>query len=458
MKLLPPSASTVAGKKADPYIRGHGSTAYSVLRYELELDVRLASNLLQGRATLMARALIPLTTVELDLVALRMDKATVNGERVVRHAHRGGKLRLTLPAPVDAGQEFSMEIRYGGNPAPATGRWGEVGWEELDDGVLVAGQPTGAPTWFPCNDRPSNKASYRITVTTDADYTVVCNGLMVSHTRKSSRETWVYEQSGPMATYLATIQIGRYKLFSLPASDASKQIPVRIAVPKRLQSQAASALSRQREMVETFVSHFGPYPFHAYTVVVTDDELEIPLEAQSLSIIGRNHLQQDWEAQRLIAHELSHQWFGNSLTLSKWCDIWLHEGFACFSEWVWSEDSGSMTIAERAAGAHAKLSSEPQNLVVGDPGPAMMFDDRVYKRGALALEALRRRLGNKQFFALLREWVARYRHNSVATSDFVALIDEFYAESEGFCAKEFLEPWLYESALPMLPDTSLVEV
>lgn len=440
---------------ADPYIRDHGSRAYSVLRYELDLDVRLASNSLTGKATIVAQAQLSLTEVVLDLVGLAMDKATINGQRILKHSQRGGKLRLTLPEPIAEGQEFTLDIRYSGNPAPAMGRWGDVGWEELDDGVLVAGQPTGAPTWFPCNDRPGDKASYRFTVTSDADYTVVCNGLLVSHSRKSSRETWVYEQSAPMASYLATVQIGRYKVLTLPASGEHSQLPVRVAVPKKLQTQAAVALARQREMVDVFTAKFGPYPFPAYTVVVTEDELEIPLEAQSLSIIGRNHLQQSWEAQRLIAHELSHQWFGNSLTLSAWRDIWLHEGFACFSEWVWSEESGSLTIAEQANAAHTRLKSEPQNLCVGDPGPALMFDDRVYKRGALTLEALRRTIGPEKFFALLREWVSRNRHGSVTTEEFVELADEILGSLLPCPAAEFLAPWLYAAPLPELPATNL---
>ena len=435
----------------DPYIPGHGSTDYTVLRYDLTLEVRLAGNHLQGRAVISARALVPLTAMEFDLAGLLVDKASVDGVRAVKYSQRAGKLHVRLPSPVDAGQELSIDLRYSGYPGPDAGAWGEVGWEELDDGVLVAGQPTGAPTWFPCNDRPSDKAPYRFTVTTEAGYTAVCNGPLISRTRKSSRETWVYEQSAPMSTYLATLQIGRYSLLTLPAPAGGTQLPINVAVPKKLQSQAAVALSRQREMVEVFTERFGPYPFPAYTVVVTGDELEIPLESQSLSILGRNHLNTGWEAQRLIAHELSHQWFGNSLTLAAWRDIWLHEGFACYAEWLWSEDSGSLTIAEQAAAAHAKLQTEPADLTVGDPGAELMFDDRVYKRGALALEAVRVAVGENTFFSLLREWVARNRHGSVSTQAFIRLADELCAGVRGFSAIEVLTPWLYRETLPPLP-------
>ncbi|MHA7271129.1 M1 family metallopeptidase [Arthrobacter sp. HLT1-20] len=446
-----PEATPDSPALPDPYIPLHGSHGYAVEHYDLDLDVRLAGNRLQGRAIITAHALVALDTVELDLLGLGLDKASVDGARVLKHSQRQGKLLLRLPNVVEAGAEFTLDIRYSGIPAADDGAWGEVGWEELDDGVLVAGQPTGAPTWFPCNDRPDNKASYRFSITTDADYTAVCNGLLVSHSKKSSRESWVYEQSVPMATYLATVQIGRYKLLALPASQAQSQLPITVAVPKQLQAKAATALSRQREMVDVFTQCFGPYPFEAYTVVVTADELEIPLEAQSLAILGRNHLDTGWESQRLIAHELSHQWFGNSLTLASWRDIWLHEGFACYAEWLWSEDCGSLTVAERAAAAHQKLLTEPMDLVAGDPGPGLMFDDRVYKRGALALNALRLWVGDTAFFTLVREWVARNRHGSVSTAAFVALADDLCGDVDGFSALAVLTPWLFEEKLPALP-------
>ena len=112
-----------------------------------------------------------------------------------------------------------------------------------------------------------------------------------------------------MATYLATVQIGRYEVVD------SRAGPVRVVGRRRLGRGLRRVVRPQPAMMEFFVERFGPYPFASYTVVITDDDLEIPLESQSLSTFGRNFASADWDAVRLVAHELAHQWFGNAVTL-----------------------------------------------------------------------------------------------------------------------------------------------
>ncbi len=155
-------------------------------------------------------------------------------------------------------------------------------------------------------------------------------------------------------------------------------------------------------MLEVFQDLFGPYPFAEYTAVVTDDDLEIPLEAQGISVFGANQVDGRRGSERLVAHELAHQWFGNSLTVGRWQDIWLHEGFACYAEWLWAERADGRPAGDAAGAAWSRLSGLPQDLVLADPGPDLMFDDRLYKRGALTLHVLRCSVGDDRFFALLR--------------------------------------------------------
>ena len=452
-----------AGPLPDPYTPGHGSAEYQVSRYELYLDYRVTTNRLSGHAAIAARTSAFVDKVVLNLAGLRVLKVHLDGQRVQRFSQRGNQLIISPARPLAAGTDFSLDIRYDGKPGPLRGNWGEVGWEELTDGVLVAGQPTGAPSWFPCNDHPSQKASFGFTITTDANYRVICNGVLVSRHAKASRETWVFEQAEPMATYLATAQIGRYDLQPLgiqapspaPRSDARdsghEPVPQYIAAPHALMAAATTALARQGQMMRTFEACFGAYPFANYTVVVPDDALEIPLEAQSLSVFGPNHLNQEWDSQRLIAHELAHQWFGNSVTAAAWTDIWLHEGFACYAEWIWSEASGSLPASKHAAIAWHGLSVQAQDLLVGDPSPELMFDDRVYKRGALALHALRQAAGDSLFFDLLRTWAQNHRHGTASTQDFIDTADRTYDKIPEYSASAILSPWLYQAPLPPLP-------
>ncbi len=131
--------------------------------------------------------------------------------------------------------------------------------------------------------------------------------------------------------------------------------------PRRLPLPTDAELRRLPEMLDTLEDWFGPYPFHSFRAVVVDDPLEIPMEAQDMAVFGTNHLVPGWDNERLVVHELSHQWFGNAVTAGRMRDIWLHEGFACYAEWLWSEKRGLATADERAA---------PAPHVAGRPGTA----------------------------------------------------------------------------------------
>ncbi len=433
---------------ADPYLPGHGDPSWGATHYALDLAYELEGNRLRGEVLIDAVAREDLDRVVLDLAGLDVARVTVDGRAPGKYVARGDRLVITLKQPIAEGAGFRVGVKYAGNPTPLIDKHhGEAGWEELADGVIVAGQPHGAPTWFPCNDRPDDKASYSITLTTAADYTVIANGELAEKKRGSSTITWRYEQVEPMATYLATVQVGRYQLRPYDAP-----VPMVAAVPTDIDVDDGfeAAFGRQPEMMERFVEWFGPYPFVSYTAVVTADDLEIPLESQSLSTFGQNFCRDDWDAIRLVAHEMAHQWFGNAVTLARWQDIWLHEGFACYCEWLWSEASGGDTADQWARHHHGRLSELDQDLTLADPGPELMFDDRVYKRGALALHAVRITVGDDAFFAMLKDWVAEHRGGTVTTEQFRS----FAADHTGDELDELFDVWLTETALPDLPAAS----
>lgn len=428
----------------DPYIPTTGNFGYRVSRYELELEYKVAINRLAGSATITAVTLAELKGFSLDLSdALAVSKVTVNGSRVAQFRSAAGKLHITVADRLPVGTTMTVVVRYGGSPRPIRSHWGEVGFEELTEGVLVAGQPNGAASWFPCDDHPSAKASFQVQISTESPYFAIANGKLLARRARAGMTTWTYEQAEPTSTYLITLQIGVYQRHRLSKNG----VETFSVLPDRLRANFEHDFGRQAQMMAFFVTVFGPYPLaEGYTVVVTDDDLEIPLEAQGISIFGANHCDGQRSSERLIAHELAHQWFGNSVTARRWRHIWLHEGFACYAEWLWSEHCGERSADELAREYHQRLTNSPQNMVLADPGPRDMFDDRVYKRGALTLHALRKEIGDTSFFALLRDWTTRYRHSNVVTDDFTGLAGQYSKDS----LDALWAGWLYSTQVPPL--------
>lgn len=451
MKLLSTALSHISAARdraaltRDSYTGVDFNLGFEVTHYDLDLTYRVEPNLLQGEAVLHIRALEALDKLTLDLggamVARRI--TAKHAPRVAKFRLSGGKLRLNFAETIAEGQEFELCIRYGGAPRPLRTPWGDIGWEETESGSLVASQPNGAPSWFPCDDTPSAKASYDIRITADDPFVVISNGKLVSRRRAGGSMTrWHYRVKHPMATYLATVQVGEY--IDIPLGPN-----VRAWAPARLKQVVLGEFAQQQEMVDFYSALFGHYPFADYQVVITDDELEIPLEAQGLSIFGSNHVKGDHAFERLIAHELSHQWFGNSVGLSEWKDIWLNEGFACYCEWLWFEHAHGRPAHESARSHYQVLARKKQDILLSDPGTHDMFDDRVYKRGALTVHALRRLLGDELFFLTVREYLSAAQHSTVTPDDLISRLRAVAVDPSAVDA--LLDEWLNHEVLPKFP-------
>ena len=462
-------SSPIAGAR-DAYTGVDFNLGFHVLSYDLQLNYNVEPNHLNGVARLSVENYRPLKSMTLDLANnLAVNRVEVSGHgaaaangtmKIRRFRHTGNKLTITFVEELAEDQSFDLTIKYSGYPRPLRSKWGEVGWEETDNGALVAGQPNGAPSWFPCDDTPDEKAMFRVAITAHRDVTAIAHGTLVEEFNKGNNTTRVFETRYPMATYLAAVYVGTYQRVDFRSAKLGRRnVPVFGWLPqgtehaKRVRELVQEDFGQQTEMVEVYSELFGPYPFPEYSVVVTDEEMEIPLEAQGMSMFGCNHADGKHTWERLIAHELSHQWFGNSVGLVEWRDIWLNEGFACYSEWLWFEKSQGIPAAHHAWAHHRALAEKPQDILLIDPGADDMFDDRVYKRGALTVHALRVLLGDTAFFDMVQRWTTQHRMGLVETRDLENLAHSI-AEENGTARSEvqgLFDRWLRHQDLPEFP-------
>lgn len=425
----------------DPYFPELGNGGYDVQHYTLDLTWRADEGALDGVTTVSATATQDLSRFNLDLSGLRVRSVTVDGARaeVDRVA---AELVVTPAAAVARGEEFTVIVSYTGRPEPI--RKGttifDVGWQTDGREAFVVSEPAGASTFFPVNDHPTDKATYTFRITAPEDQTVAANGLFVaSDDAGHGTKSWVYEAADPMASYLVQIAIGDYVLVD---DGEVEGVTVRHAFHRSLADQARVTTGGTAEMIRVLDDVFGPYPFEAYGVLAVDQPLGFALETQTLTIIGSDIVPWGRGADALLVHELAHQWVGNAVSPSTWKDIWLNEGFATYTEWLYSERTGGLSAAARAREFVAGGFDQP----AGDPGSAELFVDSVYIRGGMTLQALRERIGDPDFFALLRAWVDAHDDGTASTEDFVALAEKISGEE----LDQLFQDWLYADRLPSL--------
>jgi len=443
----------------DAYFPSAGNGGYDVSGYEITLDYDPADGLLSGTTTVSAVAGQALNAFNLDYAGPAIAAVTVNGVQAA-YQHDGQELTIGCPARLAAGDSFSVDVTYAGEPGSFRSVDGyRVGWLEDGGTAYTWAEPVGAAAWYPVNDHPSDKATYTFRLTVPEPYVAAATGVLTEIEDLGERRTFVWEMRQPCASYVAATVIGE---LVLEETTAANGVSIRNYFAPRLAEDAHTVFERTGEMLAYFAGLFGPYPFEAYGAVVCDADIEVPMEHQTLSLFGTDVLDEvateptgkDW----LVAHELAHQWYGNSVTVARWQDIWLNEGFATYAGWLWlAHDRGPGIMPELLGDARKLIegsSRATKSSVTADPGVGDLFGADVYWRGGLTLEALRLTVGDDIFFEILREWATRYRYSNVRTEDFIALAEELTGDLPGVDLTGLFDAWLYGEELPALPEAS----
>jgi len=448
----------------DDYFPLYGNGGYDVRHYLLRVCYDPATDRLVGVATISARATQNLSRFNLDFVGLTVRSITVNG-RPAGWSRTEHELMVTPRHGLRDGRRFTTVVRYDGVPVTqqlvlGPGFTIEAGFIHTDDGAIIAGQPEVAASWFPVNDHPIDKASYTFVVTAPAGLQVVANGRLLGRHRHGARRTWVWKAPEPMASYLATVDIGRFDtrryrtrdgLWMYDALDPdlfAERVDPDDPASATFGGIAQGSFARQGEILDFLERRFSRYPFSTGGGIVDDyDNLLFALETQTRPVYSKFFFTSPANGDSVVVHELAHQWFGDSVALAGWKHIWLNEGFAQYAEWMWSEEQGLGTAQEQFDAVYSIPADDPfWSVVIGDPGPELLFDNAVYFRGAMAVHALRLAVGDRDFFRILHAWTTRKAGGNGTIPQFIRLAERVSGEQ----LDDLFRVWLFTGGKPVL--------
>ncbi|MEH0575482.1 MULTISPECIES: M1 family metallopeptidase [Streptomyces] len=427
----------------DSYFPDLGNGGFDARHYALDVAYNPDTDRLDGRTTITARAGQNLSSFDLDLQKLEVTRVEVDGKRA-QFTRDGDEIRITPRAAIHKGRMFEVAVTYGGVPEPLGGPivfGSDYGWMKTADGVFVACEPNAASTWFPSSDHPSDKATYDIRIKAPKGLTGVSNGRLVSTYDKGGSTYTHWRETKPMASYLATATIGK---FDVKTGTTPGGTPIYVAIdPVLANSNNVDVYGVTAAATDYWSQVFGPYPFEETGAIVDDmPQAGFSLEVQSKPVYSavRN--------ESTIVHELAHQWFGDSVSVAHWKDIWLNEGFATYAQWLWAEHQGTRSAHDSfLAGYNSRPADNAfWQITVGDPQRDTMFASAVYQRGAMTLQVLRERIGDAAFFKLLPAWTGLHRYGNADTDDFVRLAERISGQQ----LDDLFQTWLFTTGKPTL--------
>ncbi|QZL08292.1 M1 family metallopeptidase (plasmid) [Streptomyces sp. BHT-5-2] len=430
-----------------------GNPGYHVTSYDISLDYAGHNDRPLDMVTVIkARATANLDRLNLDFADGTVRSVTVDG-KPARHQQAGEDLVLTPDAHISPGQDLRIVVHHTSDPRGH----GNGGWIRTNDGLAMANQADAAHRVFPCNDHPSDKAQFTFHITVPEGLVAVANGLPVDAGGRAARRTWTYRTAHPMATELAQISIGHSSVISQRGPHG---LPLRDVVPASAKPALSRWLAKTPEQVAWMEKKVGRFPFEAYGVLVADASTGFELETQTLSLFEKRLFTTaqlpDWYVESVMVHELSHQWFGDSVSPRRWSDVWLNEAHATWYEALYAQEKGGQRVSMEARMKKAYEMSDGWRADGGPPAlpkipeqgrKISIFRPVIYDGSALVLYALRQKMGQAGFERLEREWVGRHHDGVAGTADFIELASEIY----GHNLSGFLWEWLYGTKTPAMP-------
>jgi len=411
------------------------SDRVDILHYELNIDLFPTEKTIKSEVVITG---IPKTNfggnIELNFYdGFDVDKILINN-RNVNYDYDDDKIEIYWNRQsVDT---FEILISYAGTPESLG--FGSFNFGEYDghSAIYTLNEPIFASTWFPCKDIPSDKVLADVFITNDSSMTSVSNGLLIGTEMKGDRKTFHWKTNYPISTYLISIYSARYKHFQdkyLTLSHDSMKIDYYVFEDDL--EDAKIDFKMHPSALRHFSELFGEYPFVREKYGVAQFLWNSgAMEHQTITGIGKNFVSGSNFYTGMLVPELAHQWWGNAVTLASWKDIWLNEGFATYSEALyWERESGFSSLKSTMQ----SYLTDFNDIKLYDP--KRLFSRTIYNKGAWVLHMLRKELGEKLFFSLLREYYIKYKYKNASTKEFIDLIEKMAQRN----FKKFFDQWVF---------------
>ena len=403
----------------------------NILHYRIQLDIGGTGKAIRGETTVLAEMLAGGRDVlPLDLGLLTVDRVTVGGENAA-FMHRDNRLSITLGGSHAEGDTVVVTVIYHGEPRDGlfiqANKFG-------DRSVFADNWPNRARHWFPGVDHPYDKATVEFIVTAPAAYDVVANGRLLETTTVSpERKRTHWKTDAPIPTYCMVIGAAR---FSIVRPGSWQGIPVSYYLFPGDRDAGTTDFSRSTDMLAFYTGLIGPYPYAKLALVQSSTRFG-GMENASAIFFSEHSITGTKRNEAVVAHEIAHQWFGDSVTESDWHHLWLSEGFATYFGALFFEAAdGDERFQEMLA------RSKSRYFTANRRAPAPIFNPDItdlfdllnaynYSKGGLVLHMLRGLMGDEAFFDGIRDFYAKYRDQTVLTRDFQAVMESRYGRAVG---------------------------
>lgn len=447
------------------YAQNQHREQIDVQHYHINLDVSSLGNYsLSGHTEIIFSTVDEtLETVAFDLYKYNIDSISFNGNWVQEFAYNDTIVSFSPIIPVQPGQNDTCTIYYHGfgSLEPGVG-WGGVHFSNnmvFNMGVAIDAVPHGfGRAWFPCIDNFTDRATYDFEIITQDDHRAVATGLLQDVTNYGTDELkwhWSFSQSSP--TYLVSFAVGPFTLNDTVYNGLNGQVPVEYYALQPDSSAAATTFADVPEMMALFEEKFGPYHWEkaGYTVV---DFNSGAMEHMTNIAYPSYALSNSIGDQTLVAHELSHNWFGNQVTCSDAAHMWLNEGWASYCEalyvehfygeqqyrqYVRSNQLSVVNSAHETDNGYWPLSNIPTNIT---------YSTTVYDKGSMIVHNLRHYMGDSLFFLAVQDYISTYSENHASSAD---LRDQLSASS-GLDLTGFFDNYVFQGGFPQYSIDSVI--